>query len=1133
VQAPVAGGVDLAQIQKVMMQVVADKTGYPPEMLELGMDMEADLGIDSIKRVEILGAVQDSIPNLPELNPEDLAELRTLGQIVEYMQKKAGGSAAPVAKVQAAVVAPAAGGVDLAQIQKVMMQVVADKTGYPPEMLELGMDMEADLGIDSIKRVEILGAVQDSIPNLPELNPEDLAELRTLGQIVEYMQKKAGGSAAPVAKVQAAAAAILAPVKTAITSAVVDASTFARKLMAVVAEKTGYPVEMLELDMDMEADLGIDSIKRVEILGATQDSMPGLPEVEPEKLAEMRTLGQIVDVFSGMGSQGQVAVAGIAEKKSFEPAPSATVAIRSLPAPTPITPAKGGNCLLVDDGSAEAVLLAEKLLEDGFQVTALTPAWVSAAAKKSFSKSVKRAQLEAPVSDEKVKAAVAGAGALDMVVYLHSAPAISGIAYPENSSEGLKLAFLLAKHAQVKAATKARPTFAAVTRQGGKLGFGGNTNSDLVQGGLDGLVKTLAQEWPQVFCRLVDLADGVAAADAAAVLHAELFDAETALHEVGCDGKSRMTLVAVPTDSYAQAQGNRITADSVFLVSGGAKGVTTHCVARIASEYRCKFILLGRSAFSASEPAWSNGIADEAGLKKAAMQALSASGDKPTPAKVQQLVRPVLSDREIAAALAAIRSVGGQAEYVSADVTNAKAVKESVTSVAKKLGKITGIIHGAGVLADKFIEQKTLDDFNAVYRTKIDGLVALLGCVEQDQLQQLVLFSSAAGFYGNPGQSDYSIANEILNKTALRFKAQHPAAQVLSFNWGPWDGGMVTPELKRMFAQRGVYIIPLDAGAELLLQEMGAAENRCPQILVGNEMSGSEGVSPEGTPAKKPEAGRVIRALHAANNPFLADHVIGGNRVLPTVCAIAVMAEAAESLYPGYHYQGLAGYRLFKGVVFDGNEPASYLIDLKLLEESSNQIRVEAKVSSAVAGKTVFHYGASLLLIRESLAQPAFSGKRGEGSIKAAADFYRNGTLFHGESLQGLTNLISCDAKGLQLACRVPSAAAAKQGDFPVGARNIFADDLVFQSLLVWVREQQGLGSLPSSTASWTLYREPAIGEEFLLLLTVVEDSPSKLLADVVLVDDKGRLLAEVRSAEVTKSASLNDLFLATGKRGA
>jgi polyketide-type polyunsaturated fatty acid synthase PfaA len=130
VAAPVAApSVDVATINKVMLEVVADKTGYPTDMLELGMDMEADLGIDSIKRVEILGAVQELIPDLPELNPEDLAELRTLGEIVDYMKSKAASVAPASAQTSAA---PA---VDLGHIQNVMMEVVADKTGYPTDML--------------------------------------------------------------------------------------------------------------------------------------------------------------------------------------------------------------------------------------------------------------------------------------------------------------------------------------------------------------------------------------------------------------------------------------------------------------------------------------------------------------------------------------------------------------------------------------------------------------------------------------------------------------------------------------------------------------------------------------------------------------------------------------------------------------------------------------------------------------------------------------------------------------------------------------------------------------------------------------------------------------------------------------
>ncbi|MGC9400138.1 MAG: phosphopantetheine-binding protein [Anaerolineae bacterium] len=73
-----------------------------------------------------------------------------------------------------------------------LLDIVSEKTGYPAEMLELDMDMEADLGIDSIKRVEILSALQDKHPALPEVEAEDLAELRTLGQITAYMESQQG-----------------------------------------------------------------------------------------------------------------------------------------------------------------------------------------------------------------------------------------------------------------------------------------------------------------------------------------------------------------------------------------------------------------------------------------------------------------------------------------------------------------------------------------------------------------------------------------------------------------------------------------------------------------------------------------------------------------------------------------------------------------------------------------------------------------------------------------------------------------------------------------------------------------------------------------------------------------------------
>jgi acyl carrier protein len=294
---------------EVLLKVVSEKTGYPKEMLDVNMDMEADLGIDSIKRVEILGAVQQEMPNLPRPEPEALAEMRTLQHIIDYM----GGGAATTAIAPAAIEsAPeaktmpdaasisASQGVSAEDLTATLLTVVSEKTGYPKEMLDLNMNMEADLGIDSIKRVEILGALQTQYPDLPKPEPEALAELATLSQIIAFMAKApaqpAVASTAPaapvlhetVSPVQGAPQPVPAP------QLATSTDDLKAMLLQIVSEKTGYPQEMLDLEMDMEADLGIDSIKRVEILGALQNINPDLPKPEPETLAELRTLGHII-----------------------------------------------------------------------------------------------------------------------------------------------------------------------------------------------------------------------------------------------------------------------------------------------------------------------------------------------------------------------------------------------------------------------------------------------------------------------------------------------------------------------------------------------------------------------------------------------------------------------------------------------------------------------------------------------------------------------------------------------------------------------------------------------------------------------------------------------------------------------
>ncbi len=156
--------------------------------------------------------------------------------------------------------------------------------------------------------------------------------------------------------------------------------------------------------------------------------------------------------------------------------------------------------------------------------------------------------------------------------------------------------------------------------------------------------------------------------------------------------------------------------------------------------------------------------------------------------------RLVSAQREIRRTLARIEASGARALYRAVDIRDAAAVGVRTDNryVSKLRRPVRGIIHGAGVLADARIEDKTVEQFERVYATKVAGLRALLQAVDPDELRALVLFSSSTGRFGRAGQVDYAIANEVLNKLAQQQARRLPRCRVVSVNWGPWDGGMVS-----------------------------------------------------------------------------------------------------------------------------------------------------------------------------------------------------------------------------------------------------------------------------------------------------------------------------------------------------
>ncbi len=628
-------------------------------------------------------------------------------------------------------------------IEATILEVVSQLTGYPTEMLGLDMDIEAELGIDSIKRVEILSTLEEKMPDLPTVSPEIMGSLKTLGQIVEYLAETDNGNGVADNSSHAAAsadngAASIEPPAHADRAPDVEAT-----MLEVVSQLTGYPIEMLGLDMDIEAELGIDSIKRVEILSTLEEKMPDLPTVSPEIMGSLKTLGQIVEY--------------LAQSRNPEVHPET---IDETPITTPSSKA---------DNELEIPYSRKQSKPDGDaapiprNVVSIVDAPGPTASRLSLTENRKvfvtedNTGLSEQIAEELTRQGISTVRvSLDILKYKKQLPAAAGLIIvqdPESDAvdKDLKNAFALARYlapSLIESADQNGAIFATVTRLDGAFGLKGRPLTQPNQGGLAGLAKTAAIEWQNVFCRAIDIApDWSDQCQVAKAIVTEVLSPGPI--EIGLDSNQRYTVTMQPEPCPA-GHINLVPGD-VVVISGGARGITAAAALALAKETALTLVLLGRSPKPVAEPGWLSTLSDEAAIKKAILEN-EFNGQKVTPAEVENVFKSHMANREIAANLAELESTGAKAYYYETDIRDFTMVQTVMADIRKTHGPIAGIIHGAGVLEDRLIIDKTLDQFERVFDTKVKGLENLLVNTGQDQLKYLVLFSSVAARMGNRGR---------------------------------------------------------------------------------------------------------------------------------------------------------------------------------------------------------------------------------------------------------------------------------------------------------------------------------------------------------------------------------------------
>ncbi|GDY18753.1 hypothetical protein LBMAG56_00980 [Verrucomicrobiota bacterium] len=1111
-----AARADTSRVEQTLLGVVAEKTGYPAEMLNLGMSLDADLGIDSIKRVEILSALQEKLPDVPVIKPDQLGALQSLQQVVDFLC--AGLPATAPAAIGSPASSPAtfpSARIDKSRIEQTLLGVVAEKTGYPSEMLNLEMSLDADLGIDSIKRVEILSALQEKLPDAPVIKPDQLGALQTLRQVVDFL-----GAASATAPAAAGMTAVLTNPSAA---PAVDSAQVATVLLGVVAEKTGYPAEMLNLEMSLDADLGIDSIKRVEILSALQERLPSAPVIKPDQLGALQTLRQVVEFLSAAAAPKTAArsVAHVAEVPAIPVSAPVQQRLQRL-IPTPV--ALGSRV------SAPALTLAKNapvwVTEDGSSL--------SAAVAAAFT----RKGMTARVVSLAEAAARSGATAELLGGLVVLSPAL------ECGEAFLKQAFLAvqARAAALRRAGKEQAAFlVTVSRLDGRFGFGGNLNQPL-SGGLAGLAKTAGREWSEVAAKAIDLAAEVEVAAAADAIVEEALRVGPAEVGVSREGRIGLELIDTPvTQAYAGAA--VLHAGDVVVVTGGSRGVTAEVAVGLAQAFQPTLVLLGRSPAPETEPEWLAALHDEAEIKKAIHAHLNVPA---TPKAVEAQFRRWLANREILRNIARMTAAGATVLYRSVDVRDARQIGALLNELRHEFGPIRGLIHGAGVLADKRIEDKTAEQFDSVWSTKVSGAEMLLAALTNDELHCLVMFSSSTARFGRVGQVDYAMANEVLNKLAQAEARRRPDCRVVAMNWGPWNGGMVTPALRRVFAQEGVGVIEPAAGAELLVRELSApvTSSSPVEVVVLAPLDGQAAVIPATAgPSSVPvviaraeapvaEAAAVTmafeRELSVGQMPCLKSHVLDGRAVFPVALIVEWLAHGALHCHPGLAFCGFDDLRVFKGVRLDPR----HAVTLRVLAHAPQRAGAETQVVMELVGgereKPMLHARARIILGERSAAPPAQSAAlQMGGDTWVGGGWYGPDALFHGPEFQGIAAVEACGPHGI--AARAKTSPSPKSWVVNPLRGSWIADplalDVSFQMMILWTLGEQRAPSLPCAAVRYRQFAARFPREGVRVVARVTQATPQKATADIEFLDASGGVLARMEGYECVIDPSLSGAF--------
>ncbi len=1123
--------VDRTEVFAEIRQLFAEKTGYEVADLEPAYQLEADLGIDTVKQAEIMSMIRERF-GFAKDETFKLAQVQTLDAVVDYVVNQlasAGDESAEAAAVVEAAPAPApAMPAKVIPSRETLLDEIqalfAEKTGYERSDLEPAYQLEADLGVDTVKQAEIMSIIRERY-GFAKDESFKLADVQTLNAVVDYVHSRlsAEGTSAPAVSTQPAPVAHATPAAVAVAPAPAKPKKARQELfqeiMNVFIEKTGYEASDLEPTYQLEADLGIDTVKQAEIMSLVRERY-GLPKDESFKLTQVQTLDAVVDyVLAGLDApQPPPPVEGPQSPKSQAAAPKAsaaaptkpqsqssakalslrdtiaqakgfaarTVAAVQIPQVEPVRSVAGRHVVLVGSDAVFRQAMREALLAQGANIHVVQPETLS------------DAELEARFAD------LGGQPADDLVLLTTEQSTISVSAIEAEVARAMRLA-----RAFAKARANARGLgllFAG--RSNGIFGMHTTDAAGLVMGALSGIAKSLAKEWPEARCLAIDLdrTEGLPLSCRRALeCWMGKAPSEIAVH--------KGQLWTLRHDKTAEANDAPLAPHAVVVATGGARGVTFELVRELARTQALRIVILARTGGVEESASPIKGLNDVQ-QKEKAKAALTASGKRGTPAEVKRWIENEHTRLDITKNLQSLRDLGSEVELIACDVADLSALGRVVDGIKARHGGVDLLVHGAGREESKLLADKDPEAFERVFAPKARAGLSLYVSLKP---KRMLTMGSVAGRFGNAGQADYSASNELL---AALSRAE--GRDIVNVDWTAWgDVGMATKDaVKHVLESSGVEFLPAAIGARL-----GAAlalSTFKGDVVVAGELglfapadapaqTQPKSNGAQDTSAKHPaifdrvDGNVYVRRLDPKRDIGLDHHRLDGVALLPGVIGLELMTQAAMQA-SGRDASRVENVKFASPLKVHRDDPVDARVEVTLKDGYADVQLCTELVSPT--GKSIRreHFVATVHFgNRETLTGPAIRRLEmpRDPGIERSAIYKR---YFHGPVFQVLGRISVFGEDGAEAKSIAPWPTWMNGIGHQLLRTMPFAREAAFQAAGLWEMAELGRMALPAGIDCVELGAPLPAGTEVTVEARMLSSNANGSIFDVWTRDADGRI---------------------------